>query len=35
MTDPATARVGVRKKSFALHYFDCKRLRDVVFEVRR
>ncbi len=34
MTDPAAARVGVRRNSFALHYFDCERLRDVVFEVR-
>ena len=34
MTDPATARVGMKRHGFALHYFDCQTLRDVVFEVR-
>eukprot|EP00752_Nemacystus_decipiens_P002789 g2605.t1 len=32
MADPATARLGMRKGGFALHYFDCQTLRDVVFE---
>ncbi|CAM9465912.1 unnamed protein product [Scytosiphon promiscuus] len=30
--DPETARVGVKRDSFALHYYDCRSLRDVVFE---
>lgn len=33
MTNPATARVGMKRHGFALHYFDCQTLRDVVFEV--
>lgn len=33
MTDPASARVGMRRNRFALHYFDCQTLRDVVFQV--
>lgn len=33
MTDAATARVGMRRHGFALYYFDCQTLRDVVFEV--
>lgn len=33
LTDVATARVGVRRKSFALYYHDCQHLREAVYEV--
>lgn len=33
MTDPGTARLGVRRDSIVLYYYDCRSLRDVVFEV--
>lgn len=33
MTDPAKARLGVRRNSIALYYFDCRKLHDVVFKV--
>lgn len=33
MAEASTARVGVKRDSVALYYYDCRSLRDVVFEV--
>lgn len=33
MTEPAQARLGARRRSVVLYYYDCQKFCDVVFEV--